>query len=84
MSLVTVEGVSIIDELRVEWVAEVELSYRPAQLFGRMENSTPEEAEEDILSVLTIPAGYEERVPEERISAAAWKLFEQQRREGDA
>lgn len=81
MSLITAEGVSVIDGVEVEWVAETRLVYVPARISGSMENSRPSESEEEILSIFTHPAGYESRIPESRISEAAWKIFDEQQRE---
>ncbi len=77
-------GVQEINGQLLEWTAQCEVSYRPAQLFGRPENSYPDESECDILALETWPPGFEGQVDEDAVREAAWKEFAKAQDAGEA
>ena len=78
------EGTQEIGEQEITWVAEIEGSYRPAQLFGRPEDCYEAEGEMDILALTTWPPGYEGQIDEDAVVDAAWERYHELRAEGEA
>ena len=80
----SIEGAQEIDGQDIEWTADLEGSYRPAQLFGPPERCSEAEGEMDVLALATFPPGYEDKIDEDAVLEAAWEKFHQLRGEGEA
>lgn len=78
------EGTQTVGEQEVEFIAQLEASWRPAQLFRPPERCYEAEGEIEILSIATIPPGFENQLDEDALLDAAWDKFHQLRWEGEA
>lgn len=78
------EGTQTVGEQEVEFVAELEASYRPAQLFGPPENCYEAEGEIEILGIVTDPPGFENQLDEDALLDQAWDKFYELWWEGEA